>query len=73
MESFENPAALAMGAEMNTQEENEDITDEHNLEDWLRDDDDEWDEGATIVIGRTQFFLGEMRQYIGKWYSYTIF
>ena len=28
-------------------------------------DDDEWDEGATVIIGRTQFFTGEARQYVG--------
>ena len=31
---------------------------------WL-DDDDEWEEGATIVVGRIQFFMGELRQYVG--------
>lgn len=31
---------------------------------WLTDD-DEWDEGATVVFGRAQFFMGEARQYVG--------
>jgi hypothetical protein len=31
----------------------------------LLDDDDDMDEGATITVGRTQFFMGEMRKYIG--------
>ena len=26
---------------------------------------EDWNEGATIVIGRTQFFLGSMREYVG--------
>ena len=33
-----------------------------DLELWL-DNDDEWDEGTVIVIGRTHFFTGEMRAY----------
>lgn len=32
---------------------------------WFDDEDDEDYEGATIVLGRTQFFLGEMRLYVG--------
>ena len=35
------------------------------LEQWLNGDDDEYDEGTVVVIGRTQFFTGEMRQYVG--------
>jgi len=38
----------------------------------LLSDDEDWDEGATIVIGRTQFYMGEMRQYIGMPASSTI-
>jgi hypothetical protein len=36
-------------------------------EDWnsFLTDDDDWDEGATVVFGRTQFFMGEARQYVG--------
>ena len=45
----------------------------NNIEDWLSDDDDDgYDEGATVVIGRTQFFMGEMRQYTGMPASSTI-
>jgi len=29
------------------------------------EEDEMYDEGATIIIGRTHFFLGEMKQYIG--------
>lgn len=36
-----------------------------NLEKWLLEEDDEYDEGTVVVIGRTQFFTGEMRQYVG--------
>jgi hypothetical protein len=45
----------------------DDIDDEVTEEDWNHwlTDDEEWDEGATIVIGRTQFFVGEARQYVG--------
>jgi hypothetical protein len=35
-----------------------------NLDKWLRDEDD-YDEGTVVVIGRTQLFTGEMRQYVG--------
>lgn len=35
-----------------------------NIEDWL-DQDDDWDEGTQVVIGRTQFFTGEQRLYTG--------
>lgn len=31
---------------------------------WL-DEDDEFDEGTVVVIGRTHFFTGEMRKYVG--------
>lgn len=34
-----------------------------DLEEWLQDEED--DDGATVVIGRIQFFMGELRQYIG--------
>lgn len=34
------------------------------VDDWLEDDEG-WDDGATIVVGRTQFFMGDMRKYIG--------
>ena len=47
----------------------EDISD--YVLDWLSEDDD-YDEGATVVIGRTQFFMGDMRQYTGMPASSTI-
>jgi hypothetical protein len=38
-----------------------------NIEAWLDDDDEDilQDEGATVVIGRAQFFMGAMREFIG--------
>ena len=37
-----------------------------NIEQWLDDEDDEFeDEGATVVIGRAQFFMGAMREFLG--------
>jgi len=37
-----------------------------DIEAWLDDDDDGMeDEGATVVIGRAQFFMGAMREFIG--------
>ena len=52
-----------LGADDEDEDEDEDDFNEF----WFDDEDDEdWDdEGATIVIGRTQFFLGEMRLYVG--------
>jgi hypothetical protein len=38
--------------------------DEGDLEQWLHQDDD-FDEGTVVVIGRTHFFTGDMRQYLG--------
>ena len=35
------------------------------LEQWLNEEDDEYDEGTVVIMGRTQFFTGEMRQYVG--------
>lgn len=49
----------------------EDI-DEEYLYHLLDEDDDEIDQGATIVIGRTQFMLGEMRQFVGMPASSTM-
>lgn len=37
-----------------------------DIEEWLDgEDDEEEDEGATVVIGRAQFFMGAMREFIG--------
>jgi hypothetical protein len=37
-----------------------------DLEKWLDDDDNELDdEGATVVLGRAQFFMGAMREFVG--------
>lgn len=35
-----------------------------DLQQWLLED-DEFDEGTVVVIGRTHFFTGEMRNYVG--------
>jgi hypothetical protein len=46
---------------------------ETDLERWLDSDDDESeDEGATAVVGRAQFFIGAMREFIGMPASSTI-
>ncbi len=31
----------------------------------LPEEEEDWNAGSTIVIGRTQFFLGQMREYVG--------
>ena len=49
----------------------EDI-DEEYLHHLLDEEDDDIDQGATIVIGRTQFMLGEMRQFVGMPASSTM-
>jgi hypothetical protein len=36
-----------------------------DLEQWLEEEDEEFDEGTVVVIGRTHFFTGEMREYVG--------
>ena len=42
-----------------------------DIEAWLDGDDDEMeDEGATVVIGRAQFFMGAMREFIGSLCTY---
>lgn len=48
-----------------------DDDDEQFLQSWLEED-EEVDDGATIIIGRIQFFMGEMRQYTGMPASSTI-
>lgn len=48
-----------------------DDDDEQFLQSWLEEDED-IDDGATIIIGRIQFFMGEMRQYTGMPASSTI-
>jgi len=45
--------------------------DEGFLQSWL-DEEDDFDDGATIIIGRIQYFMGEMRQYTGMPASSTI-
>ena len=41
------------------------VTTSTELEQWLYGEDDEYDEGTVVILGRTQFFTGEMRQYVG--------
>ena len=36
-----------------------------DLENWLDQDDEGVDEGTVVVIGRTHFFTGEMRKFVG--------
>ena len=37
-----------------------------DIEEWLDDGDESFDdEGATVVIGRAQFFMGAMREFVG--------
>jgi hypothetical protein len=36
-----------------------------DLENWLDQDDETVDEGTVVVIGRTHFFTGEMRKFVG--------
>jgi hypothetical protein len=36
-----------------------------DLESWLDQDDENIDEGTVVVIGRTHFFTGEMRKFVG--------
>lgn len=51
---------------------NSDEVDEEYLYHLLDEDDEDIDHGATIVIGRTQFMLGEMRQFVGMPASSTM-
>jgi hypothetical protein len=46
-------------------EDGNDDEDTRALEQWLFEEDDNHDDGTVVVIGRTQFFTGEMRQYVG--------
>jgi len=56
------------------QEDDDDSVLNGVMRDWKMylDDDEEWDEGASVVIGRIHFFVGEMRQYIGMPASSTM-
>jgi len=38
----------------------------------LPEEEEDWNAGGTIVIGRTQFFLGQMREYVGMPASTTM-
>ena len=41
------------------------FSNDDDLEKWLDTDDSESDEGATVVLGRAQFFMGAMRDFVG--------
>eukprot|EP00978_Attheya_sp_CCMP212_P002250 scaffold4645_cov50-Attheya_sp.AAC.2 len=45
---------------------------EESWEEFLSEEEDDWDEGATVVIGRTHFFMGELRHYVGMPSSSTM-
>ena len=66
-EEFSSVFDLEPGAQIEESEEG------GGIEDWLDDGDGSLDdEGATVVIGRAQFFLGAMRDFIGMPASSTI-
>jgi hypothetical protein len=52
------------GVDRNHQEKDPSDELSAKLEKWLSEDDD-FDEGSVVVIGRTHFFTGEMRNYVG--------
>jgi hypothetical protein len=55
------------------QEEEEEVGMRSELEAWLlADDEDEDDEGVVVVLGRTHFFTGGMRHYVGMPASSTL-
>jgi hypothetical protein len=65
-EEFSSVFDLEPGAQIEEGEEG------GGIEEWLDDGDGLDDEGATVVIGRAQFFLGAMRDFIGMPASSTI-
>ncbi len=71
MELLLSPAAIPGGQGDTRNEKDIQKESEENLQSWLEEDED-IDEGATIIIGRTQFFMGEMRQYTGMPASSTM-
>jgi hypothetical protein len=46
-------------------EQQDDMNTTTELERWLLEEDEEYDAGTVVVIGRTQLFTGEMRTYVG--------
>jgi len=76
MELLLSPAALPGGQVSKTsgrpKSYNRDDEEEDYLQHWLGEDDDDVDDGATIIIDRTQFFMGEMRHYTGMPASSTM-
>ncbi len=72
MELLLSPAAIPGGQGKRKKDAKEKgVEEEKNLQQWLEEDED-IDDGATIIIGRTQFFMGEMRQYTGMPASSTM-
>lgn len=61
--------AVAAAALENVHDDEEvdemDDGDVSGLEQWLDEEDEDYDEGTVVVIGRTHFFTGEMRNYVG--------
>lgn len=77
MQLLLSPAALPGGQQVSealsrSASNNSDDDEEDYLQHWLGEDDDDVDDGATIIIGRTQFFMGEMRHYTGMPASSTM-
>jgi hypothetical protein len=56
-----DPGGMDISSDFTILEDEETPSD---IEMWL-DQDDEWDEGAQIIIGRTHFYSAEQRDYIG--------
>jgi len=75
MELLLSPAAIPGGQKGNGASRNsingKAEKDDDYLNTWLEEDDDV-DDGATIIIGRTIFLMGEMRQYTGMPASSTM-
>lgn len=75
MELLLSPAAIPGGQKRNagSSTSNNGKAEEVNdkMKTWLEEDDDV-DDGATIIIGRTIFLMGEMRQYTGMPASSTM-
>ena len=77
MELLLSPAAIPGGQSSingarSSKSDIDDEVDEDYLQSWLDEEEEDVDDGATIIIGRTQFFMGEMRQYTGMPASSTM-
>ncbi|KAL9185891.1 hypothetical protein ACHAXT_003668 [Thalassiosira profunda] len=65
MRAHEELLSPSSGGDMSIFDET--VTETTDIEAWLDGDDDEdgEDEGATVVVGRAQFFVGAMREFVG--------